>query len=342
MSRRPKRFVLLGAVLIVGAVLFGIGWFWMVSRPVSASGKGTVRYVRVHPGQSAKAIAEVLQRDRLVRSAFAFRLLSRKRHLSRSLKSGVYRISSSESMSQIMDAMQHGRTAVIRVSIPEGLTVDQVVKRLLSHHIGTPAEFQTLMEHPLPAMPVPNDPVQNPWEGYLLPDTYQFPWGSNAAEAFTIMWQSFQKNAIPIYQKSAANLPYPLTLQQWVTLASIVQAESKKPADAPKIAAVFYNRLNQQMMLQSDATVRFASGGQTGDPKSPLAKSPYNTYLVHGLPPGPIDNPGIAALKATSHPADVPYLFFIGLKDGSTLFATTYQQQLANLHQAEGKNNPAQ
>lgn len=334
--RQPKRrsYRALGvwaACLLValGAIAYG----WRLFQPVSAHGS-EVRYVRVASGQSADEVALTLQRAGIIESALAFKLLSRWDGLSEHLTAGVYRLSPTMTLGTILGKMRDGDVVVTRVAIPEGWTVQQVVDRLVARHIGTLVQYRRLEQSPLPGMPRAGSRVRDPLEGYLLPATYSFPYGTTARQALETMWKTFQIRVTPIYNASHSSL----TLQQWVTLASIVQAEDKRANQASTVAGVFVNRLRIGMPLQSDATVRYAIGHPVAGGLSLenlQYASPYNTYLHTGLPPGPIDNPGIAMLTDASRPAQVPYLYFLALRNGDILFATTYQQHLANIQYAD-------
>lgn len=275
-----------------------------------------------------------LRQAHLIRSALWFALFSRLSGASRSLKSGVYRLTPADSPAKMLSQMVNGEVAVIRVTIPEGWTTSQVVERLVQAHIGTLAEYHRLLSQPGPGMPTPAKGTQDPWEGYLYPATYAFPWGETASGALKLMWKTFQQRAIQGLYRQDPHPPLPLS--QWVTLASIVQAEVARPQDAPLVAGVFMNRLKSGIPLQSDATVRYAQqllarSGSKGA-SGLQVDSPYNTYLHKGLPPSPIDNPGLVALKAALYPAKVPYYYFLSTPDGHMLFATTYQEQLQHLN----------
>lgn len=326
-SRRSwERWI--GAVALAAALCV-VGYTWYVFQPARAHDT-RYHYITVIPGQTADSIAAMLQRGGIIRSSLAFRVLSRLDHLSRNLKSGVYRLSPDQSLTQILHVMKDGNVVVIKVTIPEGFTVSQIVARLTADHIGTLAQYRRLETKPLPGMPTPLKGVRDPLEGFLFPATYSFPYGVTAQQAIDTMWQTFQAKTKVLYRNSKTKLSF----TEWVTLASIVQQEDKNPQDAPKIAAVFLNRLSAKMPFQSDATVRYAlhrqaAGGLTYADLQ--VASPYNTYLNPGLPPGPITNPGLVALKSALHPASVPYLYFLGLRNGGDLFATTYQQHLANI-----------
>lgn len=320
--------------VVLGAALLVFLWIRWALAPANALSHRFF-YVKVLPGQSAGQIAETLKHKGIIRSALAFQVMSRFDNLSRTLKSGVYRLSPRDTLTTILQSMRSGNVVVIKVSIPEGFTVHQIIQRLLAHHIGTAQQYQNILKSPLPGMPKPAAGVRDPYEGYLLPATYSFPWGTTAEQAIHIMWDGFQERAIrQLYQKSHSRL----SLTEWVTLASIVQQEAKRPADSGKIARVFLNRIQAHMPFQSDATVRYAMGQaiQGGLTLKDLSfPSPYNTYQHTGLPPGPISCPGLFVLKQTLHPPKVPYLYFLSLRNGRILYATTYAQHLANIRYAD-------
>ncbi len=331
--RRPTWRFGAGAVVLLAA-FFAVIWVLAQFLPANPSDHAP-RYVRVSLGFTASQVAVNLKRAGVIKSVWAFEILSRMNHLDTNLTAGVYRLSPNMSLSQILTKMKRGETVVTRVAIPEGYTVQQIVARLVKAHIGTKTQYKTLEQHPLPGMPTPSPGVRDPLEGYLFPATYRFPYGTTAHQALLTMWRTFQSRALQdLYDQS----PSRLTFSQWVTLASIVQAEDSSGYQARDVAAVFMNRLKNKMPFQSDATVRYALskpvvGGLTlGDL---TVSSPYNTYQHVGLPPGPIDNPGLAILKATLHPASVSYLYFLSLRNGHIMFATTYQQHLANIAKAE-------
>ncbi|AEJ41501.1 aminodeoxychorismate lyase [Sulfobacillus acidophilus TPY] len=314
--------------LAAGGLLVGLLGIMVTLWVPKTPGSHMVRYVWVKPGQTATDVGYTLAKEGIIRSAAAFAWLSRFNGLARHLTSGVYRLSPGETLVAIQQQMRAGDVVTIRVVIPEGFTVQQIVNRLIAHHIGSPAAFRTLVAKPLPGMPNPQPGVRDPLEGYLFPATYQFPYNVTPRQALEIMWQTFQEKVAAISGGARLNLG------AWVTLASIVQKETPNAESAPIIAAVFKNRLKVGMPLDSDATVRYAlnhavpGGLSLGDL---TVASPYNTYLHPGLPPGPICNPGLSSLTAALHPATVPYLYFLTLRNGRVLYATTYAEHLANI-----------
>lgn len=324
-----NRWVVIGAVLLAAA-LFVVMWGVSLLGPESPSST-RVSLVRVRVGETASQVGTALQRRGIIQSALAFDLFSRYNGVATHLSAGVYRVSPRDSLSRIMARMRAGDVVVVKVTIPEGFTVQQIAWRLVQHHIGTTAQFRTLEHQALPGMPKPQAGVRDPLEGYLFPATYSFSYGTGARQALEVMWQTFDTRMIQgVYRHAHTHL----TLVQWVTLASIVQGEVKDPSQAADTAAVFINRYKAGMRFQSDATVKYAIGGmppgglRAADLKSP---SPYNTYGHPGFPPGPIDNPGLTALKAALHPAHVNYLYFVSLPSGRLVFSASFRQQLLNI-----------
>ncbi len=186
-----------------------------------------------------------------------------------------------------------------------------------------------------------NEPPGAGLEGYLFPDTYEFPAQNKPEDVVNLMLKDFGQRLTPDLRQAIAGQG--LTIHQAVTLASIVEREAQVPAEQPIIASVFENRMKIGMPLQADPTVQFAlsqdpkSVAQFGLWKGDLTyddlavDSPYNTYAHTGLPPGPIANPGLGALQAVAHPAQTNYLYFVAKGDGSHAFAATYDEQLANI-----------
>lgn len=318
--------------MLVGAALFAVGWARQAVAPPNPQDHRAVWFT-VAPGDTATGIAHQLQKRGLIRSALMFELWSRYFHLSQHLRAGVYAFAPSFSLSTVMGRLSHGDILTFRVTIPEGFTVRQTIDRLVRDHVGTKAALWRAVKAGIPGLTPPSG-VKDPVEGFLFPDTYIFPAGMTARQVVLLMWQNFLRRTAALRPELQAQH---VSLWHWVTLASIVQAEDSNPKDAPKIAAVFQNRLKVGMHLQSDATVRYALGQHVVGHLSYQdlsVTSAYNTYVHAGLPPGPIDCPGLVALSAALHPASVPYLYFLSLPNGTDLFATTYAQHLANIAKA--------
>lgn len=234
------------------------------------------------------------------------------------LQAGEYRIPAHASMRQIMEMMAQGEVVEHTVTVPEGLTSKQIVNRLLSETIlaGTVREI--------------------PAEGTLLPETYQVTRGTNREALLQRMAAAHQKALDEIWAKRSASVPVK-TPQELVTLASIVEKETGIASERPRVASVFVNRLNKKMRLQSDPTIIYGlvqGNGTLGRPilRSEITKpTPYNTYTIPGLPPGPIANPGRASLEAAANPAVTKDLYFVADGSGGHAFAGSLAEHNANV-----------
>ena len=217
-----------------------------------------------------------------------------------------------------MATIVEGKVVPHQVSIPEGLTSQQIVARLLADDVLT------------------GDIKEIPPEGSLLPDTYNFTRGVTREQMIGRMQQAQQRAVLEIWEHRSADLPLK-TPEQLVTLASLVEKETGKSDERSRVAAVFVNRLKQNIRLQSDPTIIYGLVGGKGTLGRPIMKSeitqptPYNTYVINGLPPGPITNPGRASLEAAANPARTRELYFVADGTGGHVFAESYEQQEKNV-----------
>jgi UPF0755 protein len=214
--------------------------------------------------------------------------------------------------------MVEGKVVQHSVTVPEGLTSEQIVARLSDNDIfsGSVREI--------------------PREGTLLPETYKFPRGTSREQVIQRMQQAQKRLIAEIWEHRSADIPIK-TPEQLVTLASIVEKETGKPDERSRVAAVFTNRLRQRIKLQSDPTIIYGLVGGKGTLGRPIKRSeigqpsPYNTYVIEGLPPGPISNPGRASLEATANPARTRDLYFVADGTGGHAFTETYDQHQKNV-----------
>lgn len=290
----------------------------------SASGPGVQLTIR--KGSSFREAAESLAAHGLVKSARVFSLYAKARRRDRSLRWGTYVLRPGMSWEQMLDALRLGRGVVHSVTIPEGLSIADI-EPILMDSLGLTKDSldaavrDTALLHRLD-IPTPT------LEGYLFPDTYTFPDKISARNAVRMMTDEFEKAWKPEWTEQASAMK--LTRHDIVTLASIVEREVRKDEERPVIAAVYLNRLRIGMPLMADPTVTYALGKKPGRVllKDLRVKSPYNTYLRAGLPPGPIDSPGAASMRASVNPAKVPYRFFVAAPDGHHEFRRTYAEHL--------------
>jgi UPF0755 protein len=219
---------------------------------------------------------------------------------------------------EVIATIVEGKVVQHAVTIPEGLTSEQIVSRLSDNDIFT------------------GSVTEIPREGTLLPETYKFPRGTSREQVIQRMQQAQKRILAEIWERRSPDLPF-RTPEQLVTLASIVEKETGKPDERSRVAAVFLNRLKQKIKLQSDPTIIYGLVGGKGTLGRPIKRSeitqpsPYNTYVIDGLPPGPISNPGRASLEATASPARTRDLYFVADGTGGHAFTETYDQHLKNV-----------
>jgi UPF0755 protein len=297
-------------------------------------GSGRVVVVTIPPGATAAQIGVRLARSGVIRSALMFRLVSRLTGLDVRLRAGTYALSPGWSLSVLVRSMEDGSALLTRVVVPPGATAAWIAAQLVAAGLARPDAVQRALRTPLPGLPDP-PAVRVPTEGFLFPGTYWFRRGLPARTLVLSMYRSFLNHTRRLRRALAGRH---LSLWRWVTLASVVQAEDAAPSVAADVSAVFWNRLRQGMPLQSDATVRYALARPVARVTiaDERVRSRYNTYRYPGLPPGPIDSPGLTALRAALYPATVPYLYFVTSPNGHIWFARTYAGQLRHERRAAG------
>jgi len=306
--------------MVVIGVVIGGGAIYVAKRQFDhASGLEQARAFTVDNQTGLRAIADKLQQDGLISSKWLFVAGVTMNKQQRNLKAGEYLIPAHASMHDIMDTMVTGRGILYSVTIPEGLTSQQVVDRLMGDEV------------------LVGDVAEIPPEGSLLPDTYKFTRGDSRQDLIDRMRRERDSVLADVWSHRAPDLPI-TTPEQLVVLASIVEKETSLADERSRVAAVFINRLRLNMRLQSDPTVIYALFKGAGKPRGfTLSRkdldtdSPYNTYVVDGLPPGPIANPGRASLEAVANPSRTRDLFFVADGSGGHTFAETYEAHLRNV-----------
>ncbi|MCP3382627.1 MULTISPECIES: endolytic transglycosylase MltG [unclassified Bradyrhizobium] len=234
------------------------------------------------------------------------------------LKPGEYSFQKNASLRDVIATIVEGKVVQHSVTIPEGLTSEQIVARLSDNDIFTGSVREL------------------PREGTLLPETYKFPRGTPRDQVIQRMQQAHKRVLAEIWERRSQDLPVK-TPEQLETLASIVEKETGKPDERSRVAAVFVNRLKQKIKLQSDPTIIYGLVGGKGTLGRPIKRSeitqpsPYNTYVIEGLPPGPIANPGRASLEAAANPARTRDLFFVADGSGGHAFTETYDAHQKNV-----------
>lgn len=340
-ARTSKWLFYLALLPIVFSLSAWQGWRWWswASSPLLADTpsnvSSTIR-IEIAPGTPSQQIGQDLESAGIIRSAFAWRLWSQWlnwREPKGGFQAGTYELSPTQPLSQISAKIWAGEVVQLSFTIPEGWSLSQMATYFESQGFFKAEAFLQAVQQ------IPRD--QHPWlpnglphlEGFLYPDTYQLPSAQVTPEQIiNLMLQRFEQIALPIYQKSQQKSQ--LSLLDWVTLSSIVEKEAVIPAERPRIAGVFVQRLKRGMPLGADPTVEYGlSIRQTPDQPLTYAQvntpSPYNTYINPGLPPTPISSPGRASLEASLYPENTPYLYFVARYDGTHVFSRTLAEHEA-------------
>ena len=290
------------------------------------------QFVDLPQGIGSLPIGERLVQAGVIRDLATYRTALWMSGQGRHLKAGDYRFDRAMTPFEIIDKIARGDVFVITVTFPEGLPIAEMAKIFESHGLGPAAAFVRAAADPAPIRDL--DPAAKDLEGYLFPETYALPRHTDAAKLVRTMVARFDRVLTPELRQSAAARH--LTVRQMVTLASIVEKETAKADERPRVAAVYTTRLRIGMPLQCDPTVIYGlvkAGRYDGNiHKADLSfDSPYNTYRYPGLPPGPIASPGRASLDAAVHPADADALYFVSRNDGSHEFARTLEEHNRNV-----------
>ena len=289
------------------------------------------RSVVIESRKGVREIADVLKREGVIDQTIPFIAGAKILGVGDELKAGEYQFEAHTSMAKVLQTMVEGRSVQYSVTIPEGLTSQQIVQRLKDSTVLT------------------GDIAAVPPEGTLLPETYKVTRGWTREQILQRMAAAHKRIVDEIWAKRAPDLPIK-TRAEFVTLASIVEKETGKADERARVAAVFVNRLNKRMRLQSDPTIVYGLMGGKGPLGRPLLKvemdepNPYNTYQIDGLPPGPIANPGRASLEATAHPMKTNDLYFVADGTGGHVFAETLDEHAKNVARWRGieRQNAAQ
>ncbi|PNG24520.1 endolytic transglycosylase MltG [Methylocella silvestris] len=318
--RRPIMSAVSGflSFLLIAAVAAMIGLVWSEQR-VRAPGPLTAdKVLYIVPGTDLPEIIGELDRGGIIDSPFLLNVALLVEGNRSKVKAGEYLFKQGASLREVMDTLVSGKQVLHAITIPEGLTSQQIVERLLESDVLT------------------GDIKDLPKEGSLMPDTYKVTRGWSRADLVRKMQDDQKKIVDQIWARRTSNLPLHSPYEM-VTLASIVEKETGKADERPRVASVFMNRLVKRMRLQSDPTIVYGLvGGKAtlgrGITRSELERpTPYNTYTIDGLPPGPIANPGRAALEAVANPSRTQDLYFVADGTGGHVFAETLDQHGRNV-----------
>ena len=279
--------------------------------------------VYIPQGSGVRKIKTLLADQGLIKDDIRFLVLARLSGKARRLRAGEYHIPPHLKPLQILQILEKGEVLLHQVTIPEGMTIRQIVTILEQGDWIDSQRFFALTRDRefIKTLGLNQDSL----EGYLFPDTYSFARGEMTEESLIAMMVN---RFLTVWNEVTANSASDQVRQQILILASIVEKETADPSERPLIARVFLNRLEKKMRLQSDPTIIYGLDNFSGNltRKDLNGKSPYNTYLIPGLPPGPICNPGKESITAILHPADAPYYYFVSKNDGTHQFSTTLKE----------------
>ncbi len=317
-----KKWVLIaaGGLLLPMLALAALVWELRRFATTPAEAGGAESVLTIPAGQSLAATAAALERHGLVSSGLKLRLLARWEGYDRRLKAGEYLLSPGLTPLEILAVLEKGLVRLHRLTVPEGLTLVQIAE--LIDRTGLASGPDVLARATDPARARALGITAETLEGYLYPETYFFPKTVTAEGILAAMVSRFREVFTAEWERRAGEIG--LTLHQVVTLASIVEKETGEPSERPLIASVFHNRLKRGMRLETDPTVIYGLKHFDGNltRRHLETATPYNTYLIKGLPPGPIANPGKESIRAALFPAPSDYLFFVSRNNGTHQFST--------------------
>jgi len=320
-ARNPLVIIGNAIITFIVVVMIGAGGLYVYGKnKLEAPGPlAQDKVVNIPQRAGLDDIAQILKREGVIEDGwlvFAGGVMALRARTE--LKPGEYLFQKSASLRDVIGTIVEGKVVQHAVTIPEGLTSEQIVERLSDNPIFTGSIREI------------------PREGTLLPETYKFPRGTPREQVIHRLQQAQKRVLSEIWERRSQDLPIK-TPEQLVTLASLVEKETGKPDERTRVAAVFVNRLQKKMRLQSDPTIIYGLVGGKGTLGRPIKRSeitqpsPYNTYVIDGLPPGPIANPGRASLEAAANPARTRDLYFVADGSGGHAFSDNYEVHQKNV-----------
>ena len=315
-------FVTLVLCAVIGVGLFA---FRFLETPTSIASEEVVFEVR--PGESFKTITHRLESQHLVTSAYLMQLYGRLTGSSSHIRVGEYAIRRDAHPRDIMATLTSGKSIEYSITVQEGFNRFEIAELLGKDKLISRKEFLDLTQDPVFVQELLGE-KQSTLEGYLFPETYHITKFTGARGLIRMMVARFKENYSKIQMSPMVNM----NRNELVTLASIIEKETGAPEERAVISSVFHNRLRIGMRLQTDPTVVYGIWDKTGTWNGNISRddltrpSRYNTYVISGLPPGPISNPGLEALKAAAAPAQSEFLFFVSRNEGTHVFSKDYGQ----------------
>jgi UPF0755 protein len=326
-------FLFLSLFMVLLFLLMSFLYWKALLSPMEAGKQAMEVSIVIPEHSSCVEIGERLYKSGLIRTPNVFSAYARLKGLDQKLKPGPYQLNTGQSLPEIAGVLLEGPPNVIIFTMPEGYSLAQLTDLLAKRGLIDGERFKDCLAKPeLYKNPfLKKIPPASGLEGYLFPDTYHIGSRTGEEQIIGMMLDRFESEMIKLdYERKAGRKG--LSLHQAVTIASMVEGEAAVDEERPLIAGVIFNRLRLGMPLQIDATVEYALGGQRTKIyyKDLEVDSPYNTYRITGLPPGPINSPGRASLLAVIEPARTDYLYYVAKPDGSHAFSSSLSEHNNN------------
>ena len=319
-----KLRIILGC-LLVGTVALGVAAYqtirWAEGPVIPTEKRPSSKVVVIPDGSTFQQVAMLLEREGVIKSSSFFVYFGKSQSADRKVRAGEYELNPGMTPAEILAILLNGHVVLHPLTIPEGLTVAQIADVAAQDGFVDRADFLRLAKDRafIASLGIKAETL----EGYLYPDTYKFPRGVKTREVLATMVDQLRQMVGP--DLLARMQEQKMTMHEVLTLASVIEKETGSGSERPEISAVFHNRLKKHIPLQSDPTVIYGLPAFDGNihKKDLSSPSPYNTYRVQGLPPGPIANPGIQAIRAALYPSDSHSLYFVSRNDGTHQFSAT-------------------
>ncbi|PIP38749.1 MAG: aminodeoxychorismate lyase [Desulfobacterales bacterium CG23_combo_of_CG06-09_8_20_14_all_51_8] len=324
MKKQWLVFGCLGLIMIALPAYFCADLYFFAHRPAAGTHDGSKVIFKISPGQSFHQIADHLFLQNLISSTAKFRLLAHIQKADRKIIAGEYELSMTMTPIAVLKTLTDGSVRQLRLFIPEGLTLQQIAERVTAAGF---CDSQAFMDAAGDESLVRKMGINaKTFEGFLFPDTYHFTGDVSPEKIIKAMVARFREAFPPKWENRAQKMGF--SVLEIVTLASMIEKETGVAEERPVVSSVFHNRLKQKMHLASDPTVIYGLADFDGNlTRTDLTTlTPYNTYMIAGLPPGPIANPGASSLHAALFPARTDYLYFVAKKDGTHYFSTTLEE----------------
>ncbi|MFC1686541.1 endolytic transglycosylase MltG [Patescibacteria group bacterium] len=329
--------IVIAIIVILIIILAGAGGVWGYGTYInhgintSVSDNDAEKPFVVNKGDTTNQIAKNLKEAELIKKEVFFEKYVERENLTEKLQAGEYLLKATMTPKEIADNIASGKTGEPQITIPEGWKAEEIAKDLAQEGIVTEKEFMNIVEKVNFDYDFLKDRAEGAsLEGYLFPDTYRIGQETNSRKIITKMLENFDNK---LSNKLRADIQsQDKTIFEIITMASLIEKEVSEEKDRPIVAGIFYNRLDINQALESCATIQYILGSNKKrfSYAETRTESPYNTYTNVGLPPGPICNPGLPAIKAAISPEETNYLYFLSDNQGKTHYATSSEEHEAN------------